>query len=276
MNNHFLNDNQPEFGSTVLANRSFDIMVPLGGPTVGVPSMSAPLTDVPSIVDVPLSIVDPSTNITSEQLVLGAAVLMDVTPMDTAALLNNEAVENECPGRSSLPISSSTSLKRKCAADSTGRKRKLPQFATDSKRRTDAHSDRIKVLMESVMRLDCHTRPFIFLYVSRPESVLHPKGSSKSYISLNLRKVLDEAGRDSFVDDLHELVCASTRGQQITQEQMRRVNVDVTNALELRREVEARAAQLKALEAEINARADQVEARAAQLEKEMTLVHAMV
>lgn len=111
---------------------------------------------------------------------------------------------------------------------------------------------------------------------SRPESVLHPKGSSKSYISLNLRKVLDEAGRDSFVDDLHELVCASTRGQQITQEQMRRVNVDVTNALELRREVEARAAQLKALEAEINARADQVEARAAQLEKEMTLVHAMV
>ena len=72
--------------------------------------------------------------------------------------------------------------------------------------------------------------------------------------------MLDDLGRDDFVNDLHAMICTFAREQQITQEQMRQVNVEVNNALELRREIEVREAKLKAREADVNARVARVNA----------------
>lgn len=211
-------NDQLEFGSDMLVDHPFEVA-----------AIEGPGLAVPSIV--------PSPNLSHHAQALSSILdsLLDATLLgqrpeatDTDVLSNREPAVND----SSNHLGQGP--KRKCANDSTSKKRKLPTFAVDAKRRTDAHSDRIKVLLDYAYKLDLTTRPYIFLYVSRPETVLHPKGASKSYISGNLRKVLDDLGRDDFVNDLHAMICTFAREQQITQEQMRQINVEVNNALELR------------------------------------------
>ncbi|TFK79060.1 hypothetical protein K466DRAFT_606432 [Polyporus arcularius HHB13444] len=149
--------------------------------------------------------------------------------------------------RQIVPRTTTGNRKRKRVRDDDDDEPQL-SFIASSSSRTKAHSKRAQVLLRKALAINSVTRPYVLLYIARPESICQKNGTAVTFISNNLRAILG----DTFLDDIHEQVAQGAHDN--TAQTARDTNMQVERlrqekkAEELRRQ-EAETAQ-KAAEAE--------------------------
>ncbi|KAF9230280.1 hypothetical protein BU15DRAFT_69327 [Melanogaster broomeanus] len=85
------------------------------------------------------------------------------------------------------------------------------KYVVNDTLRSKRHSERLKRIMASIKRLEAVTRPYILIYVARPESVLARNGKAKCYASPAMLGVLGK--KSTFVEHLHRKVKEYTQQQ---------------------------------------------------------------
>lgn len=129
----------------------------------------------------------------------------------------------------------------------------LPPYEEDFEKRSQRHSERLKRILEAVclfitlgfdtdirgqiQRLNAVTRPFIIVYVSRPESIFIPQGSAKIFISPSLEEAVPNAL--DIIKQIHERVKQWQRGNATTQKSTANLNKSVQETRKEKERVEA-------------------------------------
>lgn len=99
--------------------------------------------------------------------------------------------------------------------------------------RGKAHSKRVMFLEKKLTELDIVSRPYIFVFIGRPESICSSRGKAKIICSQNLRKIL---GVD-FGDNMHDQVVDYARKNLFDLEAAKRKNVEVQKARDEKEQV---------------------------------------
>ncbi|KII82853.1 hypothetical protein PLICRDRAFT_47473 [Plicaturopsis crispa FD-325 SS-3] len=90
-------------------------------------------------------------------------------------------------------------------------KGKEAEYILDPETRSRRMSDRLATIMEKIHELVSMVQPYIFFYISRPETVLLGNGQTASFVSQAMQDALSKAGLEDHDNLLHELVKEHSR-----------------------------------------------------------------
>ncbi|KAG1795950.1 uncharacterized protein HD556DRAFT_1441780 [Suillus plorans] len=124
------------------------------------------------------------------------------------------------------------------------KRRRSVSYIADDRKRTKAHSDRCKRIMDTVMDLDAVSRPFIFLYIARPESVLSKRGKSVVHMSPALQEAFDFMGNSCPVANIEETIKSYIVKQTPLSVKVQRVQAELLTEQRRRQAAEAQLASL--------------------------------
>ncbi|KAG2092675.1 uncharacterized protein F5147DRAFT_821766 [Suillus discolor] len=110
------------------------------------------------------------------------------------------------------------------------KRRRSVLYIANDRNRTKAHSERASRLVRVVKDLDKVSRPFIFLYIARPESILSKNGKSVIHISPALQAAFDAKGDHRPIMDIHETAMAYVRKQVLSSKDIIAINAEVHQA----------------------------------------------
>ncbi|KIK31415.1 hypothetical protein CY34DRAFT_291514, partial [Suillus luteus UH-Slu-Lm8-n1] len=110
------------------------------------------------------------------------------------------------------------------------KQRRSVLYIANDRNRTKAHSERASRLVRVVEDLDKASRPFIFLYIARPESILSKNGKSVIHISPALQAAFDAKGDHRPIMDIHETAVAYVRKQILSNKDIIAINSEVHQA----------------------------------------------
>ncbi|KAF5384267.1 hypothetical protein D9615_003374 [Tricholomella constricta] len=116
-------------------------------------------------------------------------------------------------------------------------------YIEDDAARSKRHSERCKRILNAIRKLEERCRPYIFFYVSRPESILVKNGKALSYISQAMEEALPD--HQTFVRDLHGIAHDHANDRVVNQASAAALNRQVHLAREDRRRVEHEMAVLR-------------------------------
>lgn len=116
-------------------------------------------------------------------------------------------------------------------------------YIEDDARQSKHHSERVQRIRKSIMKLDNKCRPYILLYVARPESILMRNGKAQMYMSQTMK---DALGMDNqFATELHATAHSHAQNQVASQERVVALNSQVHAAREERRKMQHQIAVLQ-------------------------------
>ncbi|KAG6909021.1 hypothetical protein DXG01_002294 [Tephrocybe rancida] len=115
-------------------------------------------------------------------------------------------------------------------------------YIEDDYIRSKCHSERCGRIKKSLRKLDDRCRPYIFFYVSRPESILLRNGRAHIYMSRAMQDVLQDS--KEFGNRLHSSAEAHARRLVSDRAKVIALNKDVQALLEKKRKLEHQTAVL--------------------------------
>ncbi|KAF9235540.1 hypothetical protein BU15DRAFT_64726 [Melanogaster broomeanus] len=110
------------------------------------------------------------------------------------------------------------------------------KYVMNDNLRSKRHSERLKRIMASIKQLEAATKPYILIYVARPESVLARNGKAKCYASPAMLGVLGK--KSTFIEHLHQKVKKYTQQQVMSEKDIVALNIQVSRAHDAKRSVE--------------------------------------
>ncbi|KAG2030512.1 hypothetical protein BDR03DRAFT_1017067 [Suillus americanus] len=132
-----------------------------------------------------------------------------------------------------------------CEGEQPTKKRKRSVLYIDNEHgRTKAHSGRCKSIKQAVMNLEQATQPFIFLYISRPESVLSKNAKPVVHISPTLQKAFDFVGNSCPSANIEEIVKSYISTQTSIDVKVQQVQAELLAEQQRRQAAEAQLASL--------------------------------
>ncbi|KAF9240081.1 hypothetical protein BU15DRAFT_61699 [Melanogaster broomeanus] len=104
-------------------------------------------------------------------------------------------------------------------------------YISDDKKRGKAHSERCARVLEALKWLQIACRPYIFLFIARPETILTSNGKAFAFTSPALKAVLKASSRD-LEEELYTMTKKHAQLERLTIRDIMALNVQVHHAEE--------------------------------------------